>query len=84
MTTPEELYDEWTSGESNGMRPKRVQTLRDDIAEATGMAIPHSVPQIEGWLETMRASGVLTKKLREAAEGSDDDRPPDEDDGDGG
>lgn len=72
MKTPQELYEEWTDGESNGMRPKRVQTLRDDLAEATGMAIPHRASQIEGWLETMTSAGVLTRKLREAAEGSDE------------
>jgi len=71
----EELYSEWTDGEQNGMRPKRVQVLRDDLAEATGMSIPHSVPELEGWMDTMTSSGVLTRKLREAAEGSDD---PDE------
>lgn len=77
----QELYDEWTDGEQNGMRPKRVQSLRDDLAEATEMSIPHSVPELEGWLETMRSSGVLTRKLKAAAEGPDDpDEPDDEED----
>lgn len=79
MKSPQELYEEWQEGEQNGMRPKRVQALRDDLAEATGMTIPHRVSQIEGWLDTMRSSGVITRKLRDAAEGSDDD-PGDEED----
>ena len=66
--TPEELYTEWTDGEQNGMRPKRVQTLREDLAEATGLVIPHRVPEIEGWLEAMTQSGVITRKLKAAVE----------------
>lgn len=68
----QELYDEWTEGESNGMRPKRVQSIRDDLAEATGMSIPHSASEIEGWLEVMTQSGTLTRKLRDAASDADD------------
>lgn len=83
MTRPEELYDEWTDGETNGMRPKRVQQVRDDLADATGLSIPHRVTAIEGWLSTMRQSGVITRKLREAAEAStepdsEEDPPPQE------
>ena len=83
MKSAQELYDEWQSGESTGMRPKRVQTLRDDLEEATELTIPHRVSEIEGWLETMRQSGVITRKLRAAAEGPDDepaeeDSPPDD------
>lgn len=68
----DELYSEWTSGESNGMRPKRVQAVRDDLAEATGMSVPRRITEIEGWLETMKQSGVITKKLRSASGSSDD------------
>lgn len=71
MKTATELYDEWTDGAQNGMRPKRVQTLRDDLAEATGLAIPHRVSEIEGWLDAMSQSGVITRKLEKASEGSD-------------
>lgn len=69
----QELYDEWTSGEQNGMRPKRVQALRGDLSDALGMYVPHRVGEIEGWLDRMRQSGTITKKLRDAAEGSDED-----------
>ena len=71
--TPEELYEEWTSGEQNGMRPQRVKHVRVAFEEATGMAVPTRIHEIEGWLETMQQSGVITKKLRAAAEGTDDD-----------
>lgn len=82
----QDLLDEWKDGERPGMRPKRVQALRDDLAEATGLSIPHRVPEIEGWLETMRSAGVITRKLQHAAEvdeGPDDDEaeegiPPDD------
>lgn len=62
-----QLYDEWTSGEKNGMRPKRVQVVRDDLSEAIGMPIPRRISEIEGWLSTMTESGVITRKLRDAA-----------------
>lgn len=76
--TPEELYAEWTSGEQNGMRPKRVQALRDDFAQITGLSVPYRVSELEGWLDAMKQSGVITRKLKQAAEGSIDE--PDEDD----
>ena len=71
---PEELYDEWTRGETNGMRPKRVQALRTEIREATGMPVPRRVSEIEGWLEAMQQSGTLTKKLRDAAAADREER----------
>ena len=77
-----DLYEEWTSGEQNGMRPKRVQALRDDLSEVLDMAIPARVTQIEGWLETMTSSGVITRKLKAAAEGSDDEEDPPEEESD--
>lgn len=69
----EELYEEWTSGESNGMRPKRVQAVRDDLSAAIELPVPHRVPEIESWLNGMRSSGTITKKLKAAAEPSDED-----------
>lgn len=82
MKTAKELYDEWTSGEQNGMRPKRVQALRDDFREVLDMAIPARVSQIEGWLDTMKSSGVITRKLKAAAEGSDEEAEPPEEESD--
>lgn len=72
MKTPQELYEEWTDGEQNGMRPKRVQALRDDFEAATDLSVPHDLAEIDGWLEGMRSSGAITRKLKRAAEGSDD------------
>jgi hypothetical protein len=63
--TPEELLDEWESGESNGLRPKRIQVLRDDIEEFTGMSVPRRVSQIEGWAKALQSQ--ITRKLRMAA-----------------
>lgn len=74
----QELYEEYTSGESNGFRPKRAQRLRSDIQDATGLSVPHRMPELENWLETMQSSGVLTRKLKKASEGSGDEN------GDGG
>ena len=64
----QELYDEWTSGETNGMRPARVQAIRGDLEAATGLNIPHRTENIEGWLQAMHESGTITKKLKQAAE----------------
>lgn len=74
----QELYDEWTEGEQNGMRPKRVQAVRDDLSDALGMSVPHRVSEIEHWLDKMKSSGVVTRKLQKAVEGSDEES----DDGD--
>lgn len=66
MKDAETLYDEWTSGETSGLRPQRVQELRMDIQEATGMPVPHRVHELEGWTERMK--GQVTRKLKEATE----------------
>lgn len=68
---PEELYNEWTSGESTGMRPERVQTLRDDLMQATGQSIPRRISEIEAFLNNPQWRAVITRKLEDAAEGSD-------------
>jgi hypothetical protein len=74
----EELWEEWTDGEENGMRPQRVQQVREDLQEVIGLPIPERVHEIESWLEAMHGAGVITRKLEGAAtegdaEGSDDD-----------
>lgn len=67
MKSAQELYEEWTSGDENGMRAERVQVLRRDISEATGLSPPHRIGEIRPWLERLRSSGTLTRKLKEAA-----------------
>lgn len=62
--TPEELYDEWTSGESTGMRPKRIQKVREDLAEAIDMPVPRRISAIESWQEQMKSQ--ITRKLKQA------------------
>lgn len=73
MITPEDLYEEWTNGEQNGMRTRRVQEVRDDLSAAIGMQVPQRRHEIENWLETMRTSGTITRKLRRASEATDDE-----------
>lgn len=62
----EELLAEWESGESNGLRPARIQELHDDLQRITGEPVPHRVSEIESWLE--RKKSHLTRLLREAVE----------------
>lgn len=66
MTRAEELLEEWESGDTNGMRPARIQRLREELQEITGQPIPRRVPAIESWLEAMKPQ--LTRKLREAVD----------------
>lgn len=69
-----ELLSEWTDGDSSGMRPKRVQAVRDDLMEYTDEHIPRRLPEIEALiLNNPQKVGVITRKLREAAEPSDGD-----------
>ena len=71
---PTELLEEWTSGEQSGMRPQRVQQLRDDLREHTGLPFPRRIPEIEAYVGRMK--GEITKQLKEAA--SDDDAEGDD------
>lgn len=66
----EELYNEWTEGESSGVRPARVQELRDELRRHTGLAVPRRVPEIESWLPRMK--GQITKKLKQAAQADEE------------
>lgn len=70
---PEDLLEEWTDGDQVGMRPKRVQAVRDDLMDATGQAIPRRVPEIEAFLDNTQWKGVITRKLREAVDETADD-----------
>lgn len=68
MPDAQQLLDEWTSGETNGMRPARVQAVRDDLMEATGEYIPRRISEIEATLlDIPQRRGVVTRKLRAAA-----------------
>jgi len=67
----QDLYDEWTEGESTGVRAQRVQVLRGDIQRHTGLAVPHRIPEIESWMPRMK--GQITKKLKQAVESDGDD-----------
>lgn len=64
--TPEELLEEWTSGEHSGMRPQRVQEVRSELMEYTGMYFPRRISELEGYISRMK--GEVTKRLQEAAE----------------
>lgn len=57
---PKELHDEWSSGET-GMRPSRVQEVRDDLEDAIGIPVPRRLSEIENWLDTMQSQ--VTAKL---------------------
>lgn len=72
--TPEQLLNEWEAGEddSTGMRPKRVQMVRDELMEATGEYIPRRLSEIEALLTNHpQKRGVITRKLREAVDAVD-------------
>lgn len=73
MTDANELLEEWTSGESTGMRPQRVQAVRDDLQEVTGQFVPRRVSEIASFLDNDQWKGVITRKLREEVEGSEEE-----------
>lgn len=86
MTSAQEIYEEWTDGETSGVRAARVQTLRSDIMEHTDLFVPRRRAHIEAWTERMKPQ--ITRKLREAAESeaeeSDDDDTADEEESESG
>jgi hypothetical protein len=69
----EELLSEWESGEQTGMRPKRVQAVREDLMEHTDEFIPRRISEIEHLLDHPQQRGTITRALRDAVEGSDED-----------
>lgn len=73
----EELREEWESGDETGMRPARVQEVRSDLMDATGLPIPRRRVAIEGWLETMKPQ--VTRALREATGEYDEQHTNDDD-----
>lgn len=66
----EELLEEWTAGESSGMRPQRIAQLRSELQNATGLPVPRRVQEIENWTDRMR--GQVTKKLKDAVNEDDE------------
>lgn len=78
----QELYEEWTDGESPGIRPQRAKQVREELAEYTGYPIPRRLPAIEALIEGHKPQ--ISKRLREAAEETDDpaDEPPEAVEGD--
>lgn len=73
MPTAQELLDEWEAGEQNGMRPKRMQALRDDLMDATGKHVPRRIPLIKNLITDHPSErAVFTRKLREAADAETD------------
>lgn len=62
-----QLYDEWQHGDGPGLRPHRVQAVRDDLEEYAGVEVPRRITEIEQWLEDVRDSGVVSKRLERAA-----------------
>jgi hypothetical protein len=66
----EDLIDEWEGGEETGVRPKRVQSLREDIYNHTGIMPPRRIGEIESWMGRMK--GQVTRKLRQAVESDEE------------
>jgi hypothetical protein len=62
--TPEELLEEWTEGET-GMRPARVQEVRDDLMEHTGLSVPRRRGRIRVWVLAMVETGSVARRLKE-------------------
>lgn len=75
----EDLHEEWTEGESTGLRPERIQQVRDELQEYADVWVPRRLSVIEGWLPDYKAQ--ITRGLKEAigeydeedAEGSEDE-----------
>lgn len=75
----QDLLDEWESGEQTGMRAKRVQAVREDLMEITDEYVPRRIHEIENMiLDHDQRKGVITRKLRDAVEGSDEESDADE------
>jgi hypothetical protein len=66
--TPEELLEEWEEGEP-GLRPVRVQEVRDDLMEYTGLTVPRRLSQIEVWIMAMKETGSVPRRLKEGSNG---------------
>lgn len=65
--SPEDLLREWETGEERGLRPGRLQELREPLMAVTGLHIPHRRSALGGaWYDQFKSQ--ITRKLREAVE----------------
>jgi len=69
MSDIDRLVEEWFEDE-NGLRVRRIQKLRDEIHDATGLVVPRSPAAIETWL--LRFQSQVTKKLNKHREEDSD------------
>lgn len=65
-----ELLEEWESGEKAGMRPQRIQAVRDDLKKATGLSVPRRISRIEIWFTAMKETGTIPRRLKESSNGN--------------
>lgn len=63
--TPKELVEEWESGEP-GLRPARIQEVRESIMEYTGLPVPRRRAQLEGWLEVVLEMEMFVERMKES------------------
>ena len=68
-----QLLDRWSE---NNDRLHWVKANRAELEAATGCDIPGRLHELEDWLTTHKA--VVTRKLREAADGDDADAEAEE------
>jgi hypothetical protein len=66
--TPEELLEEWQEGEP-GLRPARVQEVRNDLMEHTGLSVPRRRGRIRVWVIAMVETGSVARRLKEDGSG---------------
>lgn len=66
--TPEELLEEWTEGEP-GLRPARVQEVRDELEEYTGLSVPRRQSRLSVWVVAMVETDSVERRLKEELSG---------------
>ena len=62
--TPEELLEEWEEGEP-GLRPARVQEIREDLERHTGLSVPRRQSRIRIWVGAMVETSSVSRRLKE-------------------
>ena len=66
--TPEELLEEWEEGDT-GLRPARVQEVREELEQHTGLSVPRRKSQIRMWVGAMVETGSVARRLKEEGSG---------------